>query len=242
MIRIAIAFVLCFCSAVGAVAQACPGSSAKGSPLESAPQTLTGKLLFHNGLRQWFELRLDQPKCGQHSVELVTLDRAWTSIQVLRGCSVRVRGPLGDALTGYYSLEVYQDVKHIEPVGNCVRQPPFPDYSKARPAPNIREYRVEMQIDYEQRDTPITFKVTSGGRELHPWQAYASYFLTGGFVLYGNCANGFVVGKVFGNPEAQPDHFEDPGSPGDQAMFDPDDAASAGIKHLKLGYSCIRGR
>lgn len=201
---------------------------------------MTGKLVYHNDLRQWFELQLEQPRCGQHSVELVTNDNSWVSLQVLRGCFVRATGPLGNASTGYYSLGVYQDVQQIAPVGNCVRKPPFPDYSKARPAPDIREYRVVMLIDYDPGDHPVIFKVTSGGRELHPWQAYASYWLTGDFVLYGQCADNFIVGKVFGTPAAHPDHLDNSAGLDDRAMFDPEGAASTGIKHLRLGYTCVR--
>jgi hypothetical protein len=94
-----------------------------------------------------------------------------------------VDGPLGFAATGYYSLDVNQDVKEIEPVGECVQQAPFPDYSKAKPDPAIRTYRVDMEAIYDPLNRPIHFRVTSAGKELHPWQAYASYILTGGFIL-----------------------------------------------------------
>ena len=97
-----------------------------------------------------------------------------------------------------------------------------------------------MHIDYEPGDHPVVLSVTSAGKELHPWQAYASYWLTGGFVLYGECAKGFVVDQVFGNPQANPSHFDDPRTAGDKAMFDPEGAAAAGQKRLDLAYTCIR--
>jgi hypothetical protein len=117
---------------------------------------------------------------------------------------------------------------------------PFPDYSKSKPDKSIRTYRVEMRVDDEPGDHPVIFRVSSAGKELRPWQAYASYYLTGGFVLYGHCGDGFVVGKVFGTPEAHPSHFDSPGSPEDMAAFDPESAAAAGKKNLQLGYTCIR--
>ena len=116
-----------------------------------------------------------------------------------------------------------------------MKQPPFPDYSKAKPDKSIRSYRVEMAIDYEQGDHPMFFRVTSSGKELKPWQAYASYVLTGGFVLYGYCADGFAVDKAFGTPEAKPQVI-------DSALFDPESAAAAGKKKLHLGYTCMRER
>ncbi len=135
---------------------------------------------------------------------------------------------------------MFQDAQQVESVGACVRQLPFPDYSKARPDRTIRAYRVEMHIDYAAGDHPVLFSVSSAGRELQPWQAYADYFLTGGFVLYGSCAKGFVVDQVFGTPQANPSHFDDPGTPSDAAMFDPESAAAAGKKDLHLGYTCVR--
>ena len=56
---------------------------------------------------------------------------------------------------------MYQDVEKVEPVGECVQQLPFPDHSKAKPDKTIREYRVEMHIDYEGGDPPILFSVSS---------------------------------------------------------------------------------
>ena len=145
-------------------------------------------------------------------------------------------------MTGYYSLETYQNVRKIEPVGTCVRHPPFPDYSKIKPDKSVRAYRVEMRFNYSTGDNPVFFRVTSEGKELRPWQAYASYDLTGGFVLYGHCGRGFVVDKVFGTPQAKPSHFDEPRDPSDMASFDPEGAAAAGIEKLQLGFTCVKGR
>jgi hypothetical protein len=107
---------------------------------------------------------------------------------------------------------------------------------------SVRQYRVDMYLHYDAGDNPIAFRVTSSGKELHPWQAYASYDLTGGFVLYGHCGTGFVVDKVFGTSQANPSHFDEPQDPSDMASFDPESAASSGTKNLHLGYTCIRKR
>jgi hypothetical protein len=203
---------------------------------------LEGQLVFHDDIRKWFELRLDKPQCGQVSIQLVRGDQDWTPMEILRGCRVKSRGALDLSSTAYYSLNVYQVVQVIESVGNCERQSPFPNYSNARPDKAIRVYRVEMHVNYEAGDHPVVFRVTSAGKELRPWQAYASYNLTGGFVLYGRCGEGFVVNEVFGTPEARPSHFDDPRSPADRAAFDPESAAAAGKKDLQLGYTCVRHR
>ena len=97
-----------------------------------------------------------------------------------------------------------------------------------------------MDIDYEAGDHPIVFRVSSAGKDLRPWQAYASYLLTGGFVLYGLCGKGFVIDQVFGTQEAKPSHSDEPRDSSDMAMFDPESAAAAGQKKLQLGYICVR--
>ena len=231
-----LACVLVVSAAVSASGQACPKWSKTEPSVPSEVRTLEGQLVFHDDIRGWFELKLDEPQCGQASIQLVQVERAGTPMEVFRGCRVRSRGAIDFSPTGYFSLDMYQDVKMIESVGHCERQSPFPDYTKAKPDKAIRAYRVEMHLSYEPGDHPIVFRVTSVGKELRPWQAYASYMLTGGFVLYGSCGDGFVVDKVFGTPEAQPGHLEG------MAVFFPETAAAAGKKDLQLGYTCVRSR
>jgi hypothetical protein len=225
-----------------ALAQQCPQTDPTGPSVTSEVRTLAGRLIFHDSIRKWFELKLDQPQCGQTSIELVRRERDWPPLEVLRGCRVRSKGVLGISSTGYYSLDIYQFVDQIEPVGACTRQSPFPDYSKAKPDKSVREYRVDMYVNYRSGDHPILFRVSSAGKTLRPWQAYASYLLTGGYVLYGHCGEDFVVDRVFGTPEANPAHFDEPRTSDDMATFDPESAAAAGKKDLHLGYTCVRER
>jgi hypothetical protein len=147
---------------------------------------------------------------------------------------------MGIAGTGYFSLDVYQDVRQVSPIGVCVRKRHFPDYSDARPDKHVKAYIVYMHVDYGSGDRPIKFRVRSAGRTLQPWQAYASYWMTGEFIVYGHCGDGFDIDKVFGTPAARPSHFDDPRTPADMAAFDPESAAAAGKWHLDLGYTCIR--
>jgi len=195
---------------------------------------LEGTLVYHDAIRKWFELKLDAPQCGQAFIELVraTLND-WRPLEVLRGCRVRSSGTIHISSTGYYSLELYQDVVEIERSAPCDTQLPLPDYSDAKPDHAVRRYRVDMHVNYKPGDHPIIFRVSSAGKELQPWQAYASYSLTGGYVLYGYCADGFVVDKVFGTPQAKPTLI-------DTASFDPESAALSGKTDLQLGYNCVR--
>ena len=155
------------------------------------------------------------------------------SLEVFRGCDIRSSGSIDFSPTGYYSLDLFQDAGKVEPIGVCARQPPLPALPRARPDRHVRAYTVYMHVDYRQGDHPVIFTIRSAGRELQPWQAYASYLLTGGFVLYGLCGDGFAAEKAFGPPEARPMLI-------DMAMFDPEGAAAAGKTDLHLGYICVR--
>lgn len=235
-----LAFASWICGASAAFAQECPRENPAGPTVRSRVRTLEGKLVFHNDIRGWFELRLDKPQCGNDSVQLVPREKKIKNLEVFTGCRIRSSGSIDIPGTGYFSAALFQDVEKVEPVGKCALRPPFPDYSGAVPDKGISAYTVNMQLDYRPGDHPIVFLVRSAGRELRPWQAYASYELTGGFVLYGFCAKGFVVDKVYGTPAAHPGHFDDPQTPDDMAMFDPESAAASGHSDLRLGYTCIR--
>jgi len=233
------AFALIAWAAVSAAGQERPQTNETAPDCWSEVRTLEGKLIFHDGIRQWIELRLDQPQCGQASIEIFP----WNSpqLQILRGCRVRSTGSFGGAASGYYTLAINQRPEKIEPIGKCNLKAPFADYSDARPDKAIRVYRVEMHINVGLRELPILVRVSSSGKELRPWQAYASYFLTGGWVLYGNCGKGFVVDRVYGSRQAGPSHLSDPRTPHDTAMFfPPEKPVVSGVKDLHLGYSCIR--
>jgi hypothetical protein len=232
--------VIALVTAAPILAQQCPETSAAGPTVASEPRTLEGRLLFHDGIRKWFELKLDQAQCGQTSIELVRGERDWTPLEVLRGCRARSEGALDFAGTGYFSLDIFQSVDQIEAVGACARQSPFHDYSTTKPDKSIPRYRVDMHVNYRPGDHPIIFRASNAGKTLRPWQAYASYSLTGGFVLYGHCGEGFVVDKVFGTPQARPSHFDEPRTSADMAAFDPESAAASGMKDLDLGYTCVR--
>ena len=236
-------FVLVFasftCMSTLASAQECPLRSSSGPSTPSKVRTLEGQLVFHNDIRGWFELKLDRAACGHDSIQLLPFKKA-QPLDVLRGCRIRSSGTIDFSPTGYFSADIFQDTEKVEAVGKCVMQPPFADYSSAKPDKHVRTYKVDMHIDYRPGDHPLEFHVWGAGRELRPWQAYASYMLTGGFVLYGHCAEGFIVDKVYGTPAAHPMHFDEPGAPDDMAAFDPENAAAAGKTNLHLGYTCIR--
>jgi len=231
-----------FCLATTAHAQDCPKDNPNGPPFGSAPRTLTGKVIFHNEIRQWFGLQLSAPVCGVKEIQLLQGGGAYEvdegnaqTIERYRGCNVTVEGPLGIPGTGYYSAEIYQNADKITPAATCVRQPPFPDYSNSKPAPSIRSYRVSMRIDYAARGGHIAITAESNGHALAPWQAYARYSLTGGYVFYAYCADGFDLTHFLGTRAAKPWLIDN------EIAMDPESAASEHATQLRLDYTCRRG-
>ena len=59
MDRFTLALALIALAAVAAIGQQCPQASAANPDSESESRTLDGKLIFHDGIRKWFELKLD---------------------------------------------------------------------------------------------------------------------------------------------------------------------------------------
>jgi len=51
--------------------QHCPQTALSGASVPSEIVILEGKLVFHDDIRKWFELVLDQPQCGDDSVQVV---------------------------------------------------------------------------------------------------------------------------------------------------------------------------
>ncbi len=221
----------------GAQAQPCPSGEAEVSTA-STTQTLQGRLIYHDALRQWFELKLDRPQCGEASIQLIADGGTHTSMEILRGCRVTSAGNIDFSPTTYYSLNLFQKVDSIQAVGTCARQRPFPDYSQVHPDPSIQEYRVRMHI--ASVDQPIVFRITSQGKALQPRQAYANYLLTGGAILYGYCAKGFSITHIVGPPEIQPWHFDASDPETDAAAFDVEEIDDAGKAPFDVSYRCVR--
>lgn len=234
-----ILLLLCGCCCV-ALAQDCPKDNSNGPPVPSQQRTLQGQLVWHNDLRGWFGLKTDGEVCGVHEVQLIAdpgdnFGPRWKVIEQrterLRECRVRSQGFLQIPMTGYYSAPVYQIVTKIEPVGPCTPKAAFPDYSEAKPKSGLDRYTVSMSFDYGHK-SPLIAHVAAHGQELRPWQAYAHYDLTGGFVFYAYCATGFGATKFQGTPEAKPwlvDAY---------IALDPEEAAAKHVTHITLQYTC----
>jgi hypothetical protein len=241
MLRFFIALILAFLSAVRISAQECPKENPNGPLIESGLRVIKGVVIFHNGIRRWVELKSVTEVCGTHSVQLFTgrggafeVDEgAYLDLERYRGCRLEVQGHLGLPGTGYYSAPIYMNVEKKTVEGPCSLKPKVPTYWNAKPQRGIRRYRVAMSIHY-RGDGGVTARVTSAGRELRPWQAYASYMLTGGYVFYGYCAKGYRMTRMQGPPVAKPDQIDE------AAALDPETAAEHGVWNLYLHYTCSR--
>jgi hypothetical protein len=219
------------------------GQQRSQSIVNEPVETLSGRLVYHDGIRNWFELILDEAQAGQGSIQLIPAGVDSRPMEALRGCRVRSIGtvfssPIGDP---YYSLNTTQSVQHIEPVETCTSKPPIPSSGNGTaPDENVHNYQVEMRVNSSPGDHPVVFRVTSAGKELQPWQAWARYELTRGFALDGLCDGGFVVEQVFGTLQARPSHLIVPQDSQDLAVFDLRGAALSGKTDLQLGYTCVR--
>src|SRR3954466_10568686 len=100
------------CGTGRASAQQCPRPSA-GPATPPAVRPLVGRLIYHDGIRQWFELRLDKLQCGKRSIQLVQFENGPEPLAIFRGCRIRSSGPIDFSPTGYYSLDLYQDARHV---------------------------------------------------------------------------------------------------------------------------------
>ena len=224
----------------GAGAQACPRESTTGPSVDSAVMSLRGLVVYHDDLRQWFELRVNNAVCGTRTIQLVEGEAGPKGqLEQLRGCQVEAKGRLSIPATGYYSAELYLSPESLAGLEGCRKKALLPDYSKLHPAPDLRAYRVTMRVHYGYSGPPMVAVVTAG-RRMTPWQEYASYTLTGGFVFYGMCAAGFEVWNGHGTRAANAGQLEPPGEPADFAMMDPETAAERGVRWLTLRYDCGR--
>ena len=184
---------------------------------------------------KWFELKLDRPHCGRRSVQLVGINDQ-QDLELVRGCRVRSVGGFFVPITGYYSRDLAQEVHTIEPIVGCVRQPPLPDLSGAKPDRDVLSYRAEIVVDRRPGDHPITVRATSAGRTLRPWLAYVDHFLTGGWVMYAKCGDGFAVVA----PDPEWCFSDDPGSPKCQVVGHVPPPWAAGPRFVRLRFECRR--
>jgi hypothetical protein len=195
----------------------CPsgyGSLAKERAKETS--SLHGKLIYNEDLRQWHEMKLDKKTCDWESVEVVSIKIDFEQMHRYRGCDVTITGSLFFPTTGYYSLGLAIDVDKIQPDNDCKPHPVQPDLSKVPIPKTVRNYAVTIQVDYRNGGhIDVQVKPTrKSAALLAPWQAYASYYLTGSKdVIWFDCADDFEMTSASQAPKI--DHEIIPSVQGD---------------------------
>jgi hypothetical protein len=178
-------------------AQVCPpgyGSLSKMHAKEVS--SLHGKLIYHEDLWQWHELKLDNKTCDSESVEVFSGKIDEKQAHRYRNCSVTITGRLFFPNAGS-ALSLAIDADKIQPDRDC-KPHPVDDLSKVPIPKTVRDYIVTIQVDYINSHTDVKIRQSAQGTTLlTPWQAYASYYLTGGrTVIWFDCAEGFDVIKA----------------------------------------------
>jgi hypothetical protein len=218
-----------------AFAQDCPKNDPNGPSIPSSVQQFEGFVEYHDSIRQWSDLRLHSPVCGSRKIQLLDDDVGNTAaISRYRNCRVRVSGKLDIPGTVYYSESLFLVVESVRSIGVCVLKRSLPVQFSGSPGSNTNRYRVTMRIDYRPHGGPVAVTVRSGYKSLTPWQKYASYMLTGGFVFYGRCADDFSMSNVSATREAYL------GVTDDVAALDPETAAIKHVRILHLSFTCSR--
>jgi len=199
ILAVFVAFLLVGC----ARAESCPTHTGEASE----ESILHGRLLYHDDLRQWLGVKLDQVACGQREIQLVFADSgALRKAKALRGCAVTVNGKLYESPTGYYSAPLAMSDARLSPDPSCHPSPVDPDLSIVSIPQDVRTYNVSITIDYHGKGH-VQVRVWRDQKKqipLNPWQAYAHYLLTGGqdFIWFG-CRAGFRLSRVALSPRSQ---------------------------------------
>ncbi len=200
-------------------AQVCPS---EGLTTAKTSSTLHGKLISHEDLRQWLELKLDQQACGWGSVQVNSGLIDLKEMHRFRDCGITITGNLFKPMTGYYSLGLAVDVDKIRPDDDCKPHPVQPDLSKYPIPATVKSYMVTIRVDYRDGGH-IDVKVSPTVRStvtFTPWQAYARYSLTGSpDVIWFDCAHAFEVAGASQSPKMGHRIFLD-GSGSNSATFD----------------------
>lgn len=118
-------------------------------------------------------------------------------------------GSIAISPTGYYSAPLFINVDDLKPAPDCVRKPLLTDFSHLQPDRSVRSYKVFMRVQYGGGDGSVSADVTTEGRALTPWQAYAGYWFTGGAVFYATCPDGYTLSRLVSSEGARPSDDDD---------------------------------
>jgi hypothetical protein len=189
---------------IAVTGQSCPQGDA-GEAVQ--PSTLRGTIAYHNDLRGWIGLKLQEPACGQHELQLVFFDGdQFRLVKALSGCKVTATGKIYEGLTGYYSAHFAIQNPEIKPDSLCRSSAVEPDLYAQPIAPGVNAWRATITVDYRGKGQ-INVNVQTldkSPRTLTPWQPYVHYMLTGGAdVIWFSCRAGFRMSDIVVSPASE---------------------------------------
>jgi len=192
---------------LGSVAsgQNCPLTQERGPGEASAPSTLRGTLVFHDELRQWLGLQLEQQACGEADVQLIFSDaKAWRIAESFRGCAISATAKLFDSPTGYYSAQIAMADPELKPDPSCHPFPIRPDPTSAPIPKDVKSFRASITVDYRGKGhVAVQVWDAASKQPLEPWQAFVHYHLTGGTdVMWFGCHADFKIGDMTQAPKS----------------------------------------
>ena len=194
---------------------------------------------YHDDLRKWLSLDLEQSACGVKQIQLVFSNHELAKrAKSLDGCKATAAGTLYLGETGYYSSTLAISAKSLEADKSCQPSPMEPDPALTPIPLELRGYYASITVDYRGNGhlTVDVWKDATSVVRLKPWQAYVSYSLNGGAdVLYFGCREGFLWRNVAQIPKSP--HSEIQGAP-EQGVADLNDSVSPNV----ITFECEKAK
>jgi hypothetical protein len=190
-----------------AAGQSCPKDKGSGKAEALRASSLHGRLVFHDELRRWLGIKLEQPVCGQAEIELVfsTTD-LWRKAKALNGCTITATGKLYYGLTGYYSTEMAIMDPTLRPDPSCKPHAVETDPATVKVPASIKAFHASVTVDYRGKGHVHVEAWEGDDRRkalLEPSQAYVSYSLAGATdAIRFSCRDGFGIKDFTQKPKS----------------------------------------
>jgi hypothetical protein len=202
-------------AATAARAQSCPKDNPSSVDIAPEASTLHGTVVYHDELREWLGLRLDQSACGEDEIQLEFTDKSGNGFRravALRNCGVTAKGKLYNSPSGYYSTGVAMNDPPLVPDASCQPFPVKRDPATFYVPDELKLVHATITVDYRNRghvDVKTWYEAKKEQIQLKPWQTYINYFLTGGGdTMWISCRKYFRMDKnITQDPKASADQI-----------------------------------
>ena len=203
----------------------------------SMRRSISGTIVYHENLRNWFSLRPDTEICGQSEFELWTPDAPSRFLEMKklversRDCKATVSGRLVFGDRKEYASDIILKMDQVVPIPGCSLKPELLDNSKLKPKDSVSQYEVTMTVSLEGEGS-VHVTVRNQNQLQQPWQAYMTYKVDGGHIFSATCGYGFVLGDVSSKPAGAL-------KLADQPVWDVS-PFSGGVSPITMTYTCTR--